>query len=481
MNQNPNLIAPLCGIAPDAVLGLHTGKGDLPAAIAAAVHTGRIAAIHPTAVARRSDTSTIIAPLIEAYGLLAAVSARFDFIAATPPVGETWPCKGLVLPQRPNLIRRFVADNPTVDSVYACWLIANYLLTPAGEGVIVADPVPLRTVLTGCPYASRIWLWLELPDGKLAAYFGASHRAVLESAPTVKGFVASFARFTGERITSAKGNAFKASLDRFEIARAEHVRQKTGELTPHVSLNAKGCFVCQSTAFERISGRVPPALADALNAINGKRPLDFVTQATTLRELRQTVTAPNLRVADGVIQAINAAEQENTLSATPFNRPTNAQAVAWLDNENQVRCSADFFSFRRGERYSVSSQMFEGVKMERRLRLDSSVEDVEVSGMELAIIVTDHLGARYAFTQHPLNDRSRKLLHAQHGHQLADLLSHFEMPDVPDVYDRDPMRFNQLAAKLRKLERAKDDSDPFDRALAELEALSPTKSRRRRR
>jgi len=181
--------------------------------------------------------------------------------------------------------------------------------------------------------------------------------------------------------------------------------------------------------------------------------------------LTHTVHDSGWKVDPELIKAVDHAVDEYHRSRVPFTKPTLAMRVAWAEEEDQLTAVDDWFNFRAGESYRLSSKTFEGRKIEVREHPDFGEEEVLVSGHELLICIHDAEGKVHGFTQYsldkeaidleddPEDETSRMLKTVHHFHSLKDLMAHFKMPEVQDIAEACPELYQHYRQKLKALER----------------------------
>lgn len=142
----------------------------------------------------------------------------------------------------------------------------------------------------------------------------------------------------------------------------------------------------------------------------------------------------------------------------PFVRLNEVQRLGHLDEEDTIVCKATGPGFTEGKRYKLTTETFDGRKVESRPRPNrgpDETEEVLVTGMELAILIgPDDNMETHCFTQFERGDKSAGDCRpaASHHHLLSELVAYFVIPDVPDAPTLNPLKYKANLARLRVLE-----------------------------
>lgn len=444
--------------------------------------------------AQSSRRTTIIGNLDEIYPLLHEVKCKFDLLMLNPPFGLKWSRKNI--PEPPVRVggRKIVADSH-IDSIYATWLIALDRLSAYGEGYMVAPQPVVERLIEPCETYRHCWMHVVLPnifgdtrdDRQMAVlYFAKDHdqdrrtaqdnRRVIFPRCTSENVGRIFMQLWRERHYRMNGSAVEHGLqndtteERFNAVREEWVRlqkQKRGGTRWNIYLKGNGRIGGYLSAFDKMCGRISPDFANTLSDIRGKRPVELVVLQSQRNALLRAVESDIWRVQPKVLEAVKKAIEDYHHIRTPFTRPRRAMCVAWAEEEGRLKCLEDLDGFTAGQSYDLTSETFLGMKAETRESLKYGEENVLVSGQELMLILTDDLGRRHGFTQYKIDQPERyrqdkenedakessDLFDTIHCfHLLGTLVNHFEMPDVPDIAEVMPERFNENLRRLEALE-----------------------------
>ena len=128
------------------------------------------------------------------------------------------------------------------------------------------------------------------------------------------------------------------------------------------------------------------------------------------------------------------------------------QRLAYLDEEDAIRCKASGGGFTEGQCYPIVTETFEGRKHEMRQRAAGKPELVLVTGQELVIHISDDDGQRHSYTQFtPTEEEAETRPATAFHHTLPELVAQFEIPPQADVATLNPARFEAYKARLRTL------------------------------
>jgi hypothetical protein len=185
--------------------------------------------------------------------------------------------------------------------------------------------------------------------------------------------------------------------------------------------------------------------------------------------LLHTVRDAGWKVDPALIKSVDSAVTEYHRSRIPFIKPTLAMRVAWAEEEDSLTAADNWGEFKAGESYRLTSETFEGRKIEARPHPEYGEEEVMISGQELMICINDSKGHLHGFTQYALDRdsihanydsdsddetlQSPMLMRIHQFHSLRDLMVHFNMPDVPDIAEVSPDLYQHYIKKLKALER----------------------------
>lgn len=373
------------------------------------------------------------------------------------------------------------ADKP-VDSTLATFLIANEFLSTRGEGMMICAGAIVDKVCAS-EHGRRIWLRATLPnffpgvrlDAVTVLYFAAGHASdepLAFDIPTAdpEKVAAALVQFARHRPKWVNGKTiarewecdgstvpgFKAVAGEWNRLTAQKLNDRNGW---NIRLGRDGRLDCWLTPFQQMSGTVPRQLAEELQSLHGQHPNALVVQKATRTALQRAVGGAVWRVEPAVTQAVEAAVRSYHAIRAPFNRLPDVMRLAYLDEEDTIVCQKIFFKdgvrfFQPKQCYRLTTETFEGRKVERRKRVAACEEDVLVTGQELAILITDDGGGVHCFTQFPAAEHDSGRPSADHHHLLSELVAHFEIPKVPDVAALHPHRYRENLRKLEALQAA---------------------------
>ncbi len=458
------LMLPLTACRP-FITDLQCGHGSL---LAAAVNESTRDVfgvdIDPTASVRPSrklPSCLIHEDLNLVTPLLREVGWKSDLMVLNPPFSLQW---------------------PDGDSTLVTWRLTHEFLTATGEGMMICNAATARRLILPTPEARRIWLHVLSPNFfpgtdpsmELAVlYFAADHHPEPSETPlqfrlldTDPGHAReALAQFTNARRRLVRGDTLRHLYDatdhskQFRAVAAEVRRRQAEHLAGrdgwNIRLQPDGRLDVWLTPFQHFSAKVPRALAEELQSLHQKHPASLVVQKPSRLALHRAVSGNLWRVEAAAVSAVTEAVKAYHAIRAPFSRLNPVQRLAYLDEEDTIRCTFTTGHFSEGRHYPITTQTFEGRKLERRRRPGRGHEEVLVSGQELAILVTDDTGRAHSFTQFPpKDDLSDERPEADSHHLLSDLVAWFHIPDVPDVATLHPGEYAEFMRRLLALETA---------------------------
>lgn len=406
----------------------------------------------------RPDTSVLHGDLQRLAPLLRETGWKADLFVLNPPFSLQW------------------KDG---DSTLVTWRLAQEFLGPAGEGLMLCNAATAERLILPDAYARRIWLHVTLPnffpgttsEMRIAAlYFaadfeGEAHPVQLDTAlpETLAPVLAALPRKSILARTATVRRAWDCSSNTLPTWRAVSeewkriLAEEKGERGGwNIRLDAHGRIRAHLTPFQKLSGAVPVRLAEELHGLDGQYPSALVVQKPSRLALQRAVSgAPAIwRVHPDVTVAVEQAVRDYHAVRAPFIRLNAVQRIGYLDEEDEIACTTPGLEgFTPGRRYPLATETFEGRKLEMRARPGLPDEEVLSTGQELAIVLTDDLGARHCFTHYPPTGEDERPA-AEHHHLLTDLAAHFDIPDVPDVATVNPELYAENLRRLTALEHA---------------------------
>ena len=395
----------------------------------------------------------------EAFAMLDAVCASFDLIVSAPPAGVA-PSKGLpkppsTTPAGRKLLMSADAPAPEIDLGYAVWLVTNALLSPFGEAMLVLTQESYELVKRD-PNAKRIWAVVPGNDAKVKIYLAREHRPRPGFTSYPPGQNPDRYNIHGTVYGQWQGN-HQDSLRKFALVREELSRRALA-LTDdwNVVLDHNKLRV-RFSPYALETGAVPRSLATEVETLlRDKTLLDLAVMRDTRDKAKALLTDKRLKVPPAVIAAFaDVCRQMATLTA-PFTRPSPVQRVAWLDEQDSIKCTRSFATFKAGESYPIRTESIMGKKTETRHRPGFGPEEVLVTGQEVLVAIRDTEGDDHAFTQFPVTEEMDEWHNytADYAHTLSDLITHFAMPEVLDIAEADPKTYNLYRKRLENLQTA---------------------------
>lgn len=393
--------------------------------------------------------------------LLREVRWQADLMVLNPPFSLQW---------------------PGGDSTLVTWELAHEFLSPRGEGMMICNAATAQRLIAPTDEARRIWLWVTVPNffpgvdpGMEIAvlYFAADHepdageswidyRLPSRDPEAVAEALVQFSRHRKRYLRgSTVQHEYDANADTVKLwkAVAGESRRRRHEMIGkregwNIRLAADGRLDVWLTPFQQFSGNVPKALATELQSLQGKFPSALVVQKPSRLALQRAVMGGIWRVEPAVLPAVEKAVSEYNAVRAPFALLNHVQRLGYLDEEDSIQCQVGTDGFTEGSRYPLRTETFEGRKVEARKRPGRAPEDVLVSGQELAILVTDDRGETHCFTQFlPSGETDEERPGAEHHHTLSELVTHFAIPEVPDVATLNPGLYQTYKQRLLALQR----------------------------
>ena len=490
----PEIAAALCTVLPKerpVIADLQCGHGNLLRAGANTTTTHVLGAdIDPTAHCHFQkggiwpEVNLLHGDIGKIFPLLAAVNTRFDLLVLNPPFSLRWKTEAFTdIPGMADSIRaaQFGCTGsrgvPMIDSTLATFFMALDRLSKTGEGMMICNEATARRLIAPTEQAQKIWLWLTLPNffGETITqmeiavlYFAKDHqcktpheiRLDRATPALIRDALAGMNRrklINGSTIDGGgwmRGDAKKTTVAPFQAVADEWKRLKDEELGKrqwNIELRPNGKIGAWLTPFERLTGKAPKELVEELQSLNGKRPMELVVTRDQREALRRAVEGDIWRVQPALQKAVAEAIDAYNAIRAPFVRLNPVQRLGYLDEQDTILCTFALDGFIAGNRYPLRSETIENIKIEERKHPETKVrEEVEVSGQELLFCIQDEHQHWHSFTQHEIELRDSIAAR----HDLATLLNHFEIPEVPDVSEARPAVYQEYLRRLTALEAA---------------------------
>ena len=448
-------------------------SGHLLKELANPTRATRLCGIAAKADTAPSEGEIIVGEMGEVTDLLCKARATFDLIASAPRIGKI-SAKGIpAAPRKKSATsagRRILANDEAgsteIDNGYACWCVANRLLSPLGEGMLLL-PTDSVTLIDETAWAQRIWLRIAVSDKLTAVYFAADHIAdIAAPAPTIEHTkdAAEKARIGRGKLirggTYSEFDVTTSGAQRFVAVREELRRRRDNKPLWNLLLNTENEVEFKFSAFQKFAEEITDEIIESAKEFHHRRMLDIAILADSRNRFDALIGIKGLvfhpKVASGWKETLR---QAATLRC-PLTRPTSAQRIAWLDETGTITCREDVFGangmviFRAGESYPIESKIFDGKKLERRFRPGIGPENVLVIGQELMLIITDTNGLQFGFTQFELSEEQVKndFLWLAGRYRLNDLVASFQLPNVADIAASDQIQYETYVQRLHALE-----------------------------
>ena len=229
----------------------------------------------------------------------------------------------------------------------------------------------------------------------------------------------------------------------------------------HIWFDPQAGVICTHlNSFETASGRVDKAHAAALHALNGCQPIQLVVQRSQRQALLDAVkrsdgTSPVWRVDPALPKVVESAIAEYNRVRAPLYPLPKIQRLGYLDEQDEILCCQHLAGpsgavFLPGRRYSIRSATVATRRLGTKINNIGLPDEVEWNGQELAFFITDQSGVERCFMEGRLREanvtinlsRGRSRRHNERDGRtdsqvidftLQELVTHFDIPEVPDV------------------------------------------------
>ena len=411
-------------------------------------------------------------------------------------------------------IFRSVQGRDTIDSTLATLLIGIDRLTMRGEGLFLCNqsaavrilgefdaenlkPETLKPAATDAlqrpgfqnfPLRKHIWAWLHVPACRLfqnatvdlavlwftGDQYSTRGPVCFDSPSDLASIAATCRVIATQRPTLRRGLAVGSdydadgdTLNRWRIASAEYRQRQQSAVPAHnIWLDKDGKVGVYLTPFQEISTKLPQADVKSLWAMRGQFPQSLVVQKETRNALSRAVRGGIWTVHPDLLPAVDDALRGYDAIRAPFYALNEVQRLGFLDEEDSIICKRDYLGvFVAGRRYQLSTATRTLSRTEERLNLVGEFDRVQISGCEMLITITDETGMRHNFVPDPtaeiLDERRRKLYPGdrlgarskiENSQDLAALVEHFVIPEVPDLAVVYPDRYAEALSVLHEIE-----------------------------
>ncbi len=283
-------------------------------------------------------------------------------------------------------------------------------------------------------------------------------RARLRTGEEVREYTLRFTEETGE-LWQAIGNELSlqtAATQQLSASRHNLWLQPDGTIGANVSL------------FDQRSGRVDTQAAVRLHRLQGKRPMQLVVMRNERKELLACCKAESPWTVDpALIAAVEKALVDYDRERAPLYPLSKIMRLGFLDEQDDILCEQSLRSralhFSSGTRYALRSLTVQVKRNGSKVNNVGGLDAVEWNGQELAFYITDNTGVERIFMDERLRDETVSLnLLTEDGEEgdglvmdftLQELVDHFNIPEVPDVAQVNPERYQNNLNLLEEIER----------------------------
>ncbi|MEY2408332.1 MAG: hypothetical protein QOF48_1002, partial [Verrucomicrobiota bacterium] len=256
-------------------------------------------------------------------------------------------------------------------------------------------------------------------------------------------------------------------------------------------LSQSGIIRTFLSLFQQHSLKIDKAAAATLHEINGKRPMQLVLQRAQRDALLNCIGERSpWKVSPDLATAVAKAIQDYHAQRAPLYPLPEIQRLGYLDEEDEIVCRSNLAGgtpsnlFKAGSLYKIRTHTVTVRRAGKRANLAGEMEDIEYTGQELCILVSDATGSEWAFMESRLRDdkiwikdlnrngreasppspgqRSEKAARKETldgipaldciDFTLQELVEHFIVPDVPDVAAMNPEAYQRNLEALAEIE-----------------------------
>ena len=498
-------LARLLPAARNALTDLNCGAGDLliGAANESTKHLYGVDIDPSPKTPRRGEPATVsnitnhrvCADVTMFYPVLQQIDWQTDLFVLNPP----WDLHfyrdrlaALSESDKPAVRAAFAAHDgrttpETIDSTVATFLIALDRMTERGEGFLIGNNATIERLITGtgAPHHAlreHIWAHLVIPGNPMTGltrcsfeesmetgvlYFAASHDSGPSSSSTVRVSI-----LPGENALDGITRSIDELVKNRHRHRVSELRSWNHALTDELWIGAiiewkaraksvrpdfnlwltqEGIIKVHLSIFDRNARKKQ---AGQLHALDGQRPMQVVTQRAKRDILVSLITPDSPWRADPkLLEAVNEAISLYHSCRAPLYPLPALQRLGYLDEEDFIECRVDLPGFDAGQRYAVSTQSVTVKRSGSRPNLQGDPEEIEFSGNELAILLTNKDGIQRCFMEARL--RAPSITISPPGKvefTLQDLVEHFVIPDVADISQVNREAFTANMEAINKLE-----------------------------
>lgn len=441
--------------------------------------------------------SVIHGGLAEVAGMLKAAAWEGVNFVLNPPWGLPWRLEDFAFLESSDLqtVRDTMANlrrgpspishspSPTLDSVMATLMVALTLGGYHAEGFIIGNAETLKRHLDdrASPYRplrDHIWLRLSPDDPRLiraqpgvvralagfhgagVACFAVSHTDGPANDNAEDSDLPDFDAWDKlryfHRLGGSDYGSGNTSIEAWKAVRDEVKARREARRTDwNLWLSPDGVIQTQLSVFD--ARTVDADLAKGLYGLRDQRPMQLVMQSASRKALHTAAFHSPWRVAPELQAAVTQAIADYQHERAPLVPLNPVQRLGYLDEltDEGLLCHTDLGSFRAGRRYSVDSKLVGVVRAGRKVNFRGEYDEVTYSGKELALWLygqgEDSAGAcfmdaRLSGDDVTITDGGRR------DHTLQELVTHFVVPEVPDLAALHPERHAAACASLRELE-----------------------------
>jgi hypothetical protein len=170
--------------------------------------------------------------------------------------------------------------------------------------------------------------------------------------------------------------------------------------------------------------------------------------AETRRLLQLILHSRREDASPDLISTLEALLRSRHRRTAPLTELTPMQRIAWLDEVTHIECIKPLSnSFVAGASYRVICRDISCSQIVERQTMQGGTEEVLVTGNELLVTLRDERRRIHAFSHTPVP--SDPEIHALH--HIQTLISHFAVPDAPDITKIYPATYRKLHAALAAL------------------------------
>jgi hypothetical protein len=444
---------------------------------------------------RPSDTperaKSYIHPLtdcVKLFPLLAGIEFKVPHVLLNPPFSLRWPTADIAPHLSDELgavLKAHTNKDGTADSTLLSILITLTLLTQDGEALIICNGDTAKRLYATTPVLHG-YTWFQLtidhpifenqltPFPTACLYLSNSHRAALDphmettphaekitTSPLADDITKALLPVTQRKSQYHYGHTPSAyyhdqhTENRWNATIAE-LKELTTRTKPryNISLSADGLLSTYLSSYNtlRFSANDITALK-ILHSINGRHPASLVVQTATRRTLVSAVNGGIWTVEPKVIDVVNRAVDEYNAVRAPFYTPSPIQCLAYLDEEDTIRCThGGLIGIHPGDKCAISTRTETTKTPSVRYNTAGEKEDTVLHALDLVITIKsacDQYTHEFVISHNPDHHQDGE---KTYYHPVQRLIEHFHIPRPASVSETNPGQYQKNLDAMDRIE-----------------------------